>query len=113
MISLLADSFQKIGFGEKIIHRQWFQVEIRFKFIASPNNGVLNSVRKVFQCADGDGFLRGILRAGVGLSQIRENDLNVSFGPESSGIDKRLLKLNTSLIHVLAGLDIVKSVRHA
>jgi hypothetical protein len=62
---------------------------------------VLDSVGETLERAHWDALLGRILTGGVGLGEVRDDNLNVGLGSESSRFEKRLSVKDTSSIHVL------------
>lgn len=75
--------------------------EVLLESLFRPCDGVLDLVREVLDRAGRVRLLRRILRRRVGFGNMGKDDLDVGFGTESSGFEKRLLVVDATLIHVL------------
>ena len=76
-------------------------------------DGVVDRVREVLDGADGRFLLRRILRRGIRLGDMWDNDLNVAFRSEGPRLEKRLQVEYTALVHVLTRLHVVQRIRNA
>jgi hypothetical protein len=78
--------------------------------VARPLDAVLDGVGEVAQRAHGDGVLGRVLGVGVGLGEVREDDLGVGLGAEGAGLHQRLAVEDAAGVDVLARLDVVEGV---
>ena len=72
---------------------------------------VVDLVREVLDSARRRLLLRWVLRRGVRLCEVGNNDLNVALRSESAGLEQRLLVEDATLVHVQTGLYVVERVR--
>ena len=66
-----------------------------FELVPGPLQRVLDGIWEVFECADGDGLLRGVPGAGVRLSHVGKDDLCVALGAEGARLKEGLAVVNT------------------
>ena len=66
-----------------------------FELVPGPLQRVLDGIWEVFECADGDGLLRGVPGAGVRLRNVGKDDLCVTLGAEGARLKEGLAVVNT------------------
>ena len=69
--------------------------ELPLEHVPGPLQSVLDGIWEVFECADGDGLLRGVPGAGVRLSHVGKDDLCVALGAEGARLKEGLAVVNT------------------
>jgi len=70
--------------------------------VVSYLESVFDGVGKVLERTDRDGLLRRILRRGVGLREMWNDYLNVALRAERTGLEQRLVVVDTPPVHVHA-----------
>lgn len=78
--------------------------------LLGPGNGVLNLVGEAADCAHGEFLLGGVLGRGVGLCQMRQDNLGVALGAQGSALEQRLSEEDASSVDIGSRLDIVQGV---
>lgn len=81
-----------------------------FKVVPSPLDGMLNLIREVFQSAERNRFFWWVLNVSITDGIVRNNNLRVALGTESSAFEKGLFVPNTLLVDILPGFDIIDSI---
>lgn len=81
--------------------------------VSRPLDAMQGLLGKHFQSAVRDlPFLNWVVLTAVALSRIRDDYLDVSFGPKGSRLKQRYFILNASLVDVSSSCNVVQSVSH-
>lgn len=84
---LLHGLFNEFGVGQVAVDVDGGRGEESLEGVSGPLQRVFDGVGKVFEGANGDGFLGRILRRTVRFGEVRNNNLHVAFGSERPGLE--------------------------
>lgn len=109
--ALLERSFNEVGLRQVQVDGLGGLDEELFKHVLlGPGNRVLNLVGEASNGTHGEFFLGRILRRGVRLCQVGQDNLCVALGTQSSALEQRLSEEDASSVDVGSRFDIVQSV---
>jgi hypothetical protein len=75
-----------------------------------PSQAVINVVREAVNSAHGCLLLRGVTAGTIVLCHIGDYHLGVTLGAQGTTLQQGLAKVNTSWVHVQAGIHIVEGI---
>lgn len=100
LTGVLEGILQVIGLRKILIDRFYGLDKQSIKLLSAPLYGMSDSIREVLNSARQRLFFWWILRRRIGFCEMGNNNLNVSFRPHGTGLQKRLFIQDTTLVHV-------------